>query len=66
MRRPACANRRRREGLDALAVRNGLVAHEGQRKAWATIRSGISAGLQTVYVTVGDAGARQLMQELAE
>jgi hypothetical protein len=34
------------DGLYAAAVRNGLVADDGERQAWATIRSGLSAGLQ--------------------
>src|SRR5262249_1010027 len=34
------------DGLCAAAVRNGLVADDGERKCWATIRSGLSAGLQ--------------------
>jgi hypothetical protein len=33
------------DALFAAAVRNGLVADDGQRQAWATIRSGLSAGL---------------------
>jgi hypothetical protein len=34
------------DGLYAAAVRNGLVADDGQRQTWATIRSGLSAGRQ--------------------
>jgi hypothetical protein len=34
------------EGLYAAAEQNGLVADDGERQAWATIRSGLSAGLQ--------------------
>ncbi len=32
--------------LYAAAVRNGLVADDGERQCWATIRSGLGAGLQ--------------------
>jgi hypothetical protein len=32
--------------LYAAAEANGLVADDGQRQCWATIRSGLSAGLQ--------------------
>jgi hypothetical protein len=32
--------------LYAAAERNGLVTDDGQRQCWATIRSGLSAGLQ--------------------
>ena len=32
--------------LYAATERNGLVAGDGQRQAWATIRSGLSKGLQ--------------------
>jgi hypothetical protein len=32
------------DGLYTAAVRNGLVADDGQRQAWPTIRSGLSAG----------------------
>ena len=32
--------------LHAPAERNGLVADDGQRQFWATIRSGLGAGLQ--------------------
>ena len=32
--------------LYAAAERNGLVADDGDRQRWATIRSGLSAGLQ--------------------
>jgi hypothetical protein len=32
--------------LYAVAVANGLVADDGQRQCWGTIRSGLSAGLQ--------------------
>jgi hypothetical protein len=32
--------------LYAAAEVNGLVADDGQRQTWATIRSGLSAGLQ--------------------
>ena len=34
------------DALYATAERNGLVADDGQRQCWATIRSGLSAGLQ--------------------
>jgi hypothetical protein len=34
------------DALYAAAVRNGMVADDGQRQVWATIRSGLSAGLQ--------------------
>ena len=34
------------EALYAAAVANGLVADDGERQCWATIRSGLSAGLQ--------------------
>jgi hypothetical protein len=34
------------DGLYDTAERNGLVADDGQRQVWATIRSGLSAGLQ--------------------
>jgi hypothetical protein len=34
------------DGLYAAAMRNGLVADDGERQCWATIRSGLSAGLQ--------------------
>jgi hypothetical protein len=34
------------EELYAAAEANGLVADDGQRQCWATIRSGLSAGLQ--------------------
>jgi hypothetical protein len=30
----------------AAATRNGLIADDGERQTWATIRSGLSAGLQ--------------------
>ena len=33
------------DGLNAAAVANGLVA-DGERQCWATIRSGLGAGLQ--------------------
>jgi hypothetical protein len=33
-------------GLDAAAERNGVVSDDGERKCWATIRSGLSKGLQ--------------------
>ena len=29
-----------------MAVANGLVADDGERQCWATIRSGLGAGLQ--------------------
>jgi hypothetical protein len=32
--------------LYAAAVLNGLVSDDGDRQCWATIRSGLSAGLQ--------------------
>jgi hypothetical protein len=35
------------DGLFDAAARNGLVAEDGERQIWATIRSGLSAGLQT-------------------
>ena len=31
---------------DPAAVANGLVADDGERQCWATIRSGLGAGLQ--------------------
>ena len=34
------------DALYGAAERNGLVADDGQRQTWATIRSGLSAGLQ--------------------
>ena len=34
------------DALYAAAERNGLVADDGQRSTWATIRSGLSAGIQ--------------------
>ena len=34
------------EALYAAALANGLVADDGERQCWATIRSGLSAGLQ--------------------
>jgi hypothetical protein len=34
------------DGLYAAAARNGLVADDGERQTWSTIRSGLSAGLQ--------------------
>jgi hypothetical protein len=34
------------DALYAAAEQNGLVADDGQRQCWATIRSGLSAGLQ--------------------
>jgi hypothetical protein len=34
------------EALYAAAVQNGLVADDGERQCWATIRSGSSAVLQ--------------------
>ncbi len=34
------------DALYAAAERNGLVADDGQRQCWATIRSGLSKGLQ--------------------
>jgi hypothetical protein len=34
------------DALYGAAERNGLVAEDGQRQTWATIRSGLSAGLQ--------------------
>jgi hypothetical protein len=34
------------EALYAAAVANGLVADDGERQCWATIRSGLGAGLQ--------------------
>jgi hypothetical protein len=34
------------DGLNGAAERNGLVADDGERQCWATIRSGLSAGLQ--------------------
>jgi hypothetical protein len=33
------------DALYAAAERNGLVSDDGQRQTWATIRSGINAGL---------------------
>jgi hypothetical protein len=34
------------EALYAAAERNGLVSDDGQRPTWATIRSGLGAGLR--------------------
>jgi hypothetical protein len=34
------------DALYAAAERNGLVADDGPRQCWATIRSGLAAGLQ--------------------
>jgi hypothetical protein len=34
------------DALYGAAERNGLVADDGQRQTWATIRSGLGAGLQ--------------------
>jgi hypothetical protein len=34
------------DGLYAAAAQNGLVADDGERQTWSTIRSGLSAGLQ--------------------
>jgi hypothetical protein len=34
------------DGLYAAAEANGLVSDDGERRVWATIRSGLSAGLQ--------------------
>ena len=34
------------DALYAAAVVNGLVADDGERQGWATIRSGLGAGLQ--------------------
>jgi hypothetical protein len=34
------------DGLIAAAVRNGLVADDGERTCWATIRCGLSKGLK--------------------
>jgi hypothetical protein len=34
------------DGLDAAAEQTGLVADDGERQCWATIRSGLGAGLQ--------------------
>jgi hypothetical protein len=34
------------DGLYAAAMRNALVADDGERKCWATIRSGLGKGLQ--------------------
>ena len=34
------------DALYAAAVVNGLVADDGERQSWATIRSGLSKGLQ--------------------
>jgi hypothetical protein len=36
------------DGLYAAAERNGVVADDGERQTWSTIRSGLSAGLQQV------------------
>ncbi len=49
--RPLDRSRRARSGyaqeeLYAAAKANGLVADDGQRQCWTTIRSGLSAGLQ--------------------
>jgi hypothetical protein len=37
------------DGLYAAADQNGLVADDGERQTWATIRSGLSAGLQQAF-----------------
>jgi hypothetical protein len=37
------------DALYAAAERNGLVADDGQRQTWATIRSGLSAGIQQPF-----------------
>jgi hypothetical protein len=34
------------DDLFAAAARNGLVGEDGDRQTWATIRSGLGAGLQ--------------------
>jgi hypothetical protein len=34
------------DALFAAAERNGLLVDDGQRQIWATIRSGLSAGMQ--------------------
>jgi hypothetical protein len=34
------------DALYGAAVANGLVADDGERQCWATIRSGLGAGLQ--------------------
>jgi hypothetical protein len=39
-------------GPYATTVRNGLVADNGKRKCWATIRSGLSKGLRRPIVGV--------------
>ena len=36
------------DALCAAAIRNGLVSDDGDRQCWATIRSGLSAGLREV------------------
>jgi hypothetical protein len=35
-----------RDGLYASVEQNGLVADDGERQCWATIRSGLAAGLR--------------------
>jgi hypothetical protein len=42
------------DALYAAAARNGLVGDDGQRQCWATIRSGLSAGLQQPSVLDAD------------
>jgi hypothetical protein len=44
------------EALYAAAVQNGVVADDGDRQCWATIRSGLSAGLQQPIDLVADGG----------
>jgi len=34
------------DGLYEAAERNGLVGDDGQRQVWATVRSGLSAGMR--------------------
>ena len=44
------------DALYAAAVANGLVADDGERQCWATIRSGLSAGLQQPYALDANSG----------
>ena len=47
-----------RKTLYAAAVANGLVADDGARQCWATIRSGLSKGLLRPVDLDADAGPR--------
>jgi hypothetical protein len=46
------------DALYAAAERNGLVADDGQRQCWATIRSGLGAGLLQPVDLDADRGKR--------